>query len=66
MQPASIADTAVTAALGADLKERERALILEAIQNAPSRKEAAARLGISPRTLRHKLAQMRAKGLEVA
>ncbi|HEU4532375.1 MAG TPA: sigma-54 dependent transcriptional regulator [Steroidobacteraceae bacterium] len=65
-QPASIADTAVTAALGADLRERERALILEAIQNAPSRKEAAARLGISPRTLRHKLAQMRAKGLEVA
>ena len=65
-QPASIADTAVTAALGADLKERERALILEAIQSAPSRKEAAARLGISPRTLRHKLAQMRAKGLEVA
>jgi two-component system response regulator FlrC len=53
-------------ALTADLKERERALILEAIGTAPSRKEAAARLGISPRTLRHKLAQMRAEGVEVA
>jgi len=59
-------EPAAANALNADLKERERALILEAIGTAPSRKEAAARLGISPRTLRHKLAQMRAEGVEVA
>jgi two-component system response regulator FlrC len=53
-------------ALGADLKEREQELIMEALRTAPSRKEAAARLGISPRTLRHKLQQMRAEGAQVA
>jgi two-component system response regulator FlrC len=51
-------------ALGADLKEREQELIMEALRTAPSRKEAAARLGISPRTLRHKLQQMRVEGAE--
>jgi len=45
-----------------DLRDREWQLIREAIESAGSRKEAAERLGISPRTLRHKLQQMRASG----
>ncbi len=69
--PVSIApgDTNVSAGAAADLdgnlREREQVLIMEAIRTAPSRKEAAARLGISPRTLRHKLQQMRGDGVEV-
>jgi two-component system response regulator FlrC len=48
--------------LDADLRGRERQLIIEVLQSAPSRKAAAERLGISARTLRHKLQQMRAAG----
>jgi len=52
--------------LRADLKDHERGLIFEALrQSAGSRKDAAQRLGISPRTLRHKLAQLRARGVEI-
>jgi two-component system response regulator FlrC len=47
--------------LGHDLKQRERELIFETLaQTAGSRKLAAERLGISPRTLRHKLQQFKA------
>jgi two-component system response regulator FlrC len=46
--------------LDAGLRGHERQLIVEALQAAGSRSEAAARLGISPRTLRHKLQKMRA------
>jgi len=61
---------ATAAAVGADglesgLRERERLLILDAIDRAGSRKAAAASLGISPRTLRHKLQQMRSAGMSV-
>jgi two-component system response regulator FlrC len=48
--------------LQADLRERERLLILEAIERAGSRKAAAASLGISARTLRHKLQRIRSAG----
>jgi two-component system response regulator FlrC len=49
-----------------DLKSHERQLILEALKAAGgSRKRAAARLGISARTLRYKLARLRAAGIEV-
>ncbi len=51
--------------LGADLKTREREIIIDAISRHSSRKEAAERLGISPRTLRYKLAQFREDGLAV-
>jgi two-component system response regulator FlrC len=45
---------------------REEELILEALRaGAGSRKEAAERLGISPRTLRYKLARLRAEGAAV-
>jgi two-component system response regulator FlrC len=49
-----------------DLRERERELILETLRlTAGSRKLAAERLGISPRTLRHKLQQLKAAGISV-
>jgi len=49
-----------------DLKERERELILATLRvTGGSRKLAAERLGISPRTLRHKLQQFKAAGVIV-
>ena len=61
-------DPAVTPdlGLGKDLKERERELILATLRvTGGSRKLAAERLGISPRTLRHKLQQFKAAGVTV-
>ncbi len=53
-------------ALGDDLKNREYQLILDALRaDGGSRKAAAERLGISPRTLRYKLAKMREQGIAV-
>ncbi len=50
--------------LGGDLQQREHEVILQALEAARgSRKEAADRLGISPRTLRYKLARMRDAGV---
>ena len=51
--------------LSGDLKQREYKLIMEAL-NSGSRKAAAERLGISPRTLRYKMAKMREAGFEVS
>lgn len=52
--------------LRADLRDHERGLIFEALRlSRGSRKDAAERLGISPRTLRHKLAQLRARGVAI-
>ncbi|KKD01164.1 sigma-54-dependent transcriptional regulator [Photobacterium halotolerans] len=52
--------------LGSELREQEFAIILEAIQACDGkRKEVAERLGISPRTLRYKLAKMRDAGIEI-
>jgi two-component system, response regulator FlrC len=49
-----------------DLKERERELIFATLRvTGGSRKLAAERLGISPRTLRHKLQQFKAAGVTV-
>jgi two-component system response regulator FlrC len=52
--------------LGGDLKSRECELILDALRaDNGSRKAAAERLGISPRTLRYKLARMREQGISI-
>ena len=45
------------------VKTSELQVIMAAIQSTDSRIEAAAKLGISPRTLRYKLAQFRQRGL---
>jgi two-component system response regulator FlrC len=63
---AEVAPPQAEAELGRDLKERERELILATLQSTlGSRKLAAARLGISPRTLRHKLQQLKAAGVNI-
>ncbi len=52
--------------LAGSLIEAERDLILDALKcGQGSRREAAERLGISPRTLRYKLARLREAGVEV-
>ena len=51
--------------LGNDLKHREAELIAKALREEPSRKDAAERLGISPRTLRYKVAKLREEGVDV-
>jgi two-component system, response regulator FlrC len=52
--------------LGDDLRTREEQLILGALHaERGRRKDAAARLGISPRTLRYKLARLREAGLAI-
>jgi len=49
--------------LDGDLKQREHELICEALEaSGGKKKEAAERLGISPRTLRYKLARLRQLG----
>jgi two-component system response regulator FlrC len=58
--------TARDSSLDSDLKDRERELILATLRvTGGSRKLTAERLGISPRTLRHKLQQFKAEGLTV-
>jgi two-component system response regulator FlrC len=60
------AESAQSASLASSLGEAERDLILEALKDANcSRREVAERLGISPRTLRHKLARLRESGVDV-
>lgn len=73
MPVTSVADNAVVAggsesagALGDDLRRREFQMIIDTLRaERGRRKEAAERLGISPRTLRYKLAQMRDAGMDV-
>lgn len=58
-------DSNLGSALGSDLKQREIELIVQALNEEPSRKEAAERLGISPRTLRYKVAKLREEGIDI-
>jgi two-component system response regulator FlrC len=57
--------TALGEGLNGDLKQREYQIIMEALK-AGSRQAAAEQLGISPRTLRYKLAQLRDAGFPVS
>lgn len=59
-------DAQVDASLAQSLRHLERDLLVEAL-HAPhaSREALASRLGISPRTLRHKLARLRETGVDV-
>lgn len=68
--PLSVADAVPAGgeagALGEDLRRREFQVIIDTLRSERGRrKEAAERLGISPRTLRYKLAQMRDAGMDV-
>ncbi len=59
-------NTAGGPVLGRKLKDRESELILETLRALDgSRKRTAQQLGISPRTLRYKLARLRDAGVEV-
>ena len=61
-----MAAQALDLGLDRDLKVRERELILATLRvTGGSRKLTAERLGISPRTLRHKLQQLKAAGVSV-
>lgn len=52
--------------LGNDLKQREYEIIMNTLhQERGSRKKTAERLGISPRTLRYKVARLREEGFEI-
>lgn len=52
--------------LGSDLRKREFEVIINTLKEVSgSRKNAAERLGISPRTLRYKLAKMRECGIDL-
>jgi two-component system response regulator FlrC len=67
-QPATGAAPAAAAigSLAGSLVQAERDLILDALRNHQgSRREAAEHLGISPRTLRYKLARLRQAGVDV-
>ena len=60
------ASQAEAGALGDDLRRHEFQMIIDTLRaERGRRKEAAERLGISPRTLRYKLAQMRDAGMDV-
>jgi two-component system response regulator FlrC len=55
-----------TSGLAASLNHTERELILDALRGGDTTRRAVAeRLGISPRTLRHKLARLREAGVNV-
>ena len=45
------------------VKSSEHQIIMAALQSTESREAAARKLGISPRTLRYKLAQLRERGM---
>ena len=51
--------------LNGDLRAREQDLIISALHAKNNRKEVAEKLGISPRTLRYKLARMRDAGVAI-
>ncbi|MCH4881132.1 sigma-54-dependent Fis family transcriptional regulator [Pseudomonas sp. TMW22090] len=64
--PLPLVEAESAGGLGDDLRRREFQMIIDTLRSERGRrKEAAERLGISPRTLRYKLAQMRDAGMDV-
>ena len=57
--------TAADMPAGMSLKDRERQLILDALASGITRQAVAEKLGISPRTLRYKIARMKEEGVEI-
>ncbi|MBV4508141.1 sigma-54 dependent transcriptional regulator [Pseudomonas sp. BW13M1] len=66
IEPLPVEPVAEVGGLGDDMRRHEFQMIIDTLRaERGRRKEAAERLGISPRTLRYKLAQMRDAGLDV-
>ncbi|WP_415911816.1 sigma-54-dependent transcriptional regulator [Neptuniibacter sp. QD37_11] len=66
MRQQTAQDEDLSGQLGEGVRQREFQLIIDALKATHgSRKEAAENLGISPRTLRYKLAKMREQGLDL-
>ncbi|MDF0731906.1 sigma-54 dependent transcriptional regulator [Pseudomonas entomophila] len=66
IEPSSSETPAESSGLGDDMRRHEFQMIIDTLRaERGRRKEAAERLGISPRTLRYKLAQMRDAGFDV-
>ncbi|QBF25861.1 sigma-54-dependent Fis family transcriptional regulator [Pseudomonas tructae] len=64
--PIAPVEAEVAGGLGDDMRRHEFQMIIDTLRaERGRRKEAAERLGISPRTLRYKLAQMRDAGMDV-
>jgi len=57
--------TELDAELRGTLRAAEKQILLTALRSGTIRREVAERLGISPRTLRYKLAQLRSAGVDV-
>jgi two-component system response regulator FlrC len=64
MVPAPSATEASPGALAESLALAEQRIILEALRSNETRERIAERLGISPRTLRYKLARLRRAGID--
>lgn len=65
-ETAAANDSNPTGSLANSLGQAERDLILDALRTGQgNRREAAERLGISPRTLRYKLARLREAGIDI-
>jgi two-component system response regulator FlrC len=61
-----VAVTEDSSKLGSELRQQEHQIILDTLQSCHGRrKDVAERLGISPRTLRYKLAKMREVGIDL-
>jgi two-component system response regulator FlrC len=65
-QPPQSPSTAAPADLQSAVRLNEHQVIMATLASTPSKTEAAKRLGISPRTLRYKMAQLREHGLSMA
>jgi two-component system response regulator FlrC len=64
--PMEVVEINTSSNLQEAVKTSEQQMILAAIQATDSRMEAAAKLGISPRTLRYKLAKLKAENSSMA
>lgn len=58
-------ETSSNEGLNSDLRDHEKNLIISALKAKNSRREVAEKLGISPRTLRYKLARLRDAGITI-
>ena len=65
-KPAANGSDSASYCLGGELRDQEFSIILETLAECGGRrKDMAERLGISPRTLRYKLARMRDAGIDI-